>query len=255
MNFGKHYQEALASYNRIEEILNIPCEKSGDILLDKIRTIELRNVSFKYGDKEVIKNFSYTFEKGNIYFLIGCNGIGKSTLLNLISGQHINEYTGSILFNDVNVCNLDICSLRKKAIGFSEQETILLADTVKNNLELFNKNDKNLNEYIEQLDLLAYIRQLDNGIRSIINTQQNNISGGEKQKISIIRQLLQNPDVMLFDEPTSALEINSKANLMKILREIKKNKIVIIVTHDRMLYNNSEETIIDMNLWRDLGRE
>lgn len=68
MNFGKHYQEALASYNRIEEILNIPCEKSGDILLDKIRTIELRNVSFKYGDKEVIKNFSYTFEKGNIYF-------------------------------------------------------------------------------------------------------------------------------------------------------------------------------------------
>lgn len=100
-----------------------------------------------------------------------------------------------------------------------------------------------------------YIRQLDNGIRSIINTQQNNISGGEKQKISIIRQLLQNPDVMLFDEPTSALEINSKANLMKILREIKKNKIVIIVTHDRMLYNNSEETIIDMNLWRDLGRE
>lgn len=155
----------------------------------------------------------------------------------------------------VNVCNLDICSLRKKAIGFSEQETILLADTVKNNLELFNKNDKNLNEYIEQLDLLAYIRQLDNGIRSIINTQQNNISGGEKQKISIIRQLLQNPDVMLFDEPTSALEINSKANLMKILREIKKNKIVIIVTHDRMLYNNSEETIIDMNLWRDLGRE
>lgn len=131
----------------------------------------------------------------------------------------------------------------------------MLADTVKNNLELFNKNDKNLNEYIEQLDLLAYIRQLDNGIRSIINTQQNNISGGEKQKISIIRQLLQNPDVMLFDEPTSALEINSKANLMKILREIKKNKIVIIVTHDRMLYNNSEETIIDMNLWRDLGRE
>lgn len=255
LNFGKYYQEALASYNRIEEILNIPCEKSGDILLDKIRTIELRNVSFKYGDKEVIKNFSYTFEKGNIYFLIGCNGIGKSTLLNLISGQHINEYTGSILFNDVNVCNLDICSLRKKAIGFSEQETILLADTVKNNLELFNKNDKNLNEYIEQLDLLAYIRQLDNGIRSIINTQQNNISGGEKQKISIIRQLLQNPDVMLFDEPTSALEINSKANLMKILREIKKNKIVIIVTHDRMLYNNSEETIIDMNLWRDLGRE
>ena len=255
LNFGKHYQEALASYNSIEEILNIPCEKSGDILLDKIRTIELRNVSFKYGDKEVIKNFSYTFEKGNIYFLIGCNGIGKSTLLNLISGQHINEYTGSILFNDVNVCNLDICSLRKKAIGFSEQETILLADTVKNNLELFNKNDKNLNEYIEQLDLLAYIRQLDNGIRSIINTQQNNISGGEKQKISIIRQLLQNPDVMLFDEPTSALEINSKANLMKILREIKKNKIVIIVTHDRMLYNNSEETIIDMNLWRDLGRE
>ncbi len=126
---------------------------------------------------------------------------------------------------------------------------------MKNNLELFNKNDKNLNEYIEQLDLLAYIRQLDNGIRSIINTQQNNISGGEKQKISIIRQLLQNPDVMLFDEPTSALEINSKANLMKILREIKKNKIVIIVTHDRMLYNNSEETIIDMNLWRDLGRE
>lgn len=253
LNFGKAYQETLVSYNRIEEILNIPYEKNGNILLDTINKIELKNVSFKYGDQNVIKNFSYTFRKGNIYFLIGCNGVGKSTLLNLISGEHINDYTGSILFNDIDICKLDICSLRKKNIGFSEQETILLADTVQNNLELFIKYKDTLNNYIERLDLLSCISQLDNGIKTLINSQQNNISGGEKQKISIIRQLLLNPEVMLFDEPTSALEIKSKINFMDILREIKKDKIIIIVTHDKMLYNEGE-VIIDMNLERESWR-
>lgn len=253
LNVGKAYQETLASYNRIEEILSIPYEKNGNILLDKIKTIELKNVSFKYGDKIIIQNFSYTFRRGNIYFLTGCNGVGKSTLLNLIAGQHINEYVGNILFNDINICELDIRSLRKRNLGFSEQETILLADTVQNNLELFKKDDDNLNNYIERLDLSSYVRQLDNGIRSAINTQQNNLSGGEKQKISIIRQLLLNPDVMIFDEPTSALESNSKINFMDILRAIKKDKIIIIVTHDKTLYNQ-EEVVIDMDLVTDSWR-
>lgn len=246
LNVGKIYQETLASFHRIEEILHIPSELYGTISIKKIRSIELRNVNFKYGEKEVIKNFNYTFTKGNIYFLIGDNGTGKTTLLNLIIGQYMNNYSGKVLYNNIDVSNLDVNTLRKTKLGFSEQETILVADTVQNNLELFKKSDENLDYYIEKLNLSSYIRKLQNGMKNEINTQHNNISGGEKQKISIIRQLLLNPDVMIFDEPTSALENNSKTNLMEILRKEKDDKIIIIVTHDKTLYDD-EDIVININ--------
>lgn len=249
LNFGKTYQETLASYVRIEEILNTPIIQNGNIVLEKIENIELDNVSFQYDNKQLIKDFSYTFSRGKIYFIIGNNGVGKSTLLSLLMGQHINEFSGNILFNNIDIKNLDLYNLKKRLLGFSEQETILLADTLINNLRIFNNSESKLDYYIEKLDLLSYIKKLDNGMQSVINAQQNNISGGEKQKISIIRQLILDPDVLIFDEPTSALELKSKINLINILRKMKDDKIIIIVTHDRMLFNESDN-VIDFDLIR-----
>lgn len=254
LNFGKIYQETLVSYNRIREILDIPKVKNGNMVLDKIESIELKNVSFKYNDKLVIRNFNYTFKKGNIYFLIGGNGVGKSTLLNLIMGQYVNEFSGSILFNNIDMNQLDLYNLKKRLIGFSEQDTILVADTVLNNLCLLKNSYNDVGYYIEKLDFSSYVESLDYGLNSIINTQQNNISGGEKQKISIIRQFILNPDVLIFDEPTSALEVSSKIHLMELLKEVKEDKIIIIVTHDEMLYQE-KDIIINLDLMNHGGSE
>lgn len=244
LNYGKAYQETIVSFDRIACILNVETVTNGEVIIDSIRDIRLEKVSFSY-DRKLISEFSYEFKRGNIYYIVGSNGSGKSTLLNIILGQYIDEMDGKIYINDINMKDIDMQKLKAKAMGFSEQDTHLIADTLYNNLTLFGKDDSKLNSYNDRLALSSYISRNQAGLESEINVQQNNLSGGEKQKISIIRQFLMNPDVMIFDEPTAALEYNSKITLKNMWEELKKDKIIIVVTHDFSMLNK-HDIVIDM---------
>lgn len=255
LNLGKSYQDALVSYNRLEEILNETKEINGDKRINSIDTIVLKEVCFSYDDtNNIIDNFNYTFKKGNIYGIIGQNGTGKSTFINLILGLFNNYYKGNIYYNSIELKKLDMYHIRKRIIGISEQEPALINDTIGKNvtygIDIYNYDD--IEEVLKSLNL--DINKFQDGLNTNIYEAANNISGGEKLKISLARTFLKNPDMIILDEPTSALDVNSIEKLEFILKEIKKDKIIIIVTHNRDILDILDE-IIDLNVVNSLNCE
>lgn len=186
---------------------------------------------------------SSCFVAGKIYSIRGENGAGKSTLINLLLGLYINCYRGEIIYNGIDINKIDLVDLRNKLVGVTEQIPLLLNDTLYNNLLMGSKNFELMNFLIDYFQLNDFISRLENGINNVINESTTNISGGEKQKIAIIRQLISNPDVMIFDEPTASLDFDSKNKFLKYITKIKANKIIIIITHDDIINDFSDETI------------
>ena len=171
----------------------------------------------------------------------------RATLTDIIMGLQAGRFTGSVLYSGVSMDNADMYTMRNQLMGVSEQEPILLADTLMYNLRL-DKNDFEpdapvVNRLIKILGLEAYFNSLQNGFDTVINENAANISGGEKQKLSIMRALLKNPDILVLDEPTSALDTISKHALKGYLNEIKKNKIIIIITHDKDFVDDAEDVV------------
>lgn len=244
-NLSKDYQSTLVSYNRILQILKVQQQITGTIKLDTIDSISIKNLHFKYNNNMVFEKYNINFEKNKIYSVFGSNGSGKTTLINLILGLYINDYGGDIKYNNIDIKDLDMIYLRKYKIGVTEQEPILIPDTLLSNI-ILNKevSPSLLQEYFELLNLSDYINSLDKGLQTIINDKSSNISGGEKQKISIIRQFIKNPDIMIFDEPTSALDYVSKTKFCDYIQSIKLNKIIILISHDETLKTISDEVII-----------
>ncbi|WBW95071.1 ABC transporter ATP-binding protein [Oceanirhabdus sp. W0125-5] len=249
VKFGGIYQRVLVSYNRVIEILQIPNENNGTIVLNQINNIKLENIEFSYSEKQkIIANFNYYFEKGKIYCLKGLNGSGKSTLIKLMLGIEQN-YKGNILFDGVKLEDIDMYELRNNKIGITEQEPTLLNDTLRSNLILNNNKlikDEKIINYCNELGLNSLTKNFSNGLDTILDENNTNISGGEKQKISIIKTLLKDPDVLILDEPTSALDENSIKKLENILLSLKKNKIIIIISHNDSILDFANN-VIDIN--------
>lgn len=244
LNLGKNYQNALASYARLKEILETPIELNGSKKITEIETIELKNVSFCYDNKLVIENFSYRFKKGNIYCIVGKNGSGKSTLVNLLLGL-FNDYKGSIYYNHINIKDLDLYNVRENLIGVTEQEPTLINDTIKNNITygLTSVSDHLIDKWNTKFNIHEFINNLPNGLNSNIFENSSNISGGEKQKLSLIRTFIKDPQMIVFDEPNSALDKNGVLILESTLEEIKQNKIIILVTHNSDIISIADKVI------------
>lgn len=236
----QNYQENLVSYNRIQSILNVKQQINGSKVLNNISSIELKNINFKHDELQLFNNFNYIFEKGKIYCIVGGNGSGKSTLIDILLGLHVNEFDGQVLYNNININDINLYLLRKENIGVSEQEPLLISDTILNNIKLINKN---FNE--KKLDILMEKFNINNIKDKLVQENSNNLSGGEKQKISIIREILKNPDLIIFDEPTSALDKESKNEFNNLIKEIEdtKSKIIIIITHDKDLMKLTKNII------------
>lgn len=243
-DFGSSYQKSLVSYNRIKELMCIPLEFNGERILDSIESIELSGVSASYGKRTIINNFDYKFSKGHIYGILGCNGKGKTTLVNLIIGLN-QDYSGNILYNNVKIEDLDLYYIRKNLFGITEQEPNLINDSIRNNITFGNSslNDETIVKYISSLEISSFILDLPNKLDYEISDKNSNISGGEKQKISLLKAFVKNPNIIILDEPTSALDINSISLLKDYLCKIKNDKIIIVITHDNEFIDVCDEKI------------
>ena len=206
--------------------------------------LKLKNISKHFNTEKkvkVLKNLSYNFNKGKMYALIGPSGSGKSTLLNLIS--LIDRPThGSIKFND-NVVNFtnnkknDI--FRAKNIGIVYQQNNLLPDfTTLENVYLASlsvNNNKNT-AVTKAKDLLSKI-----GLSNRLNHFPSQLSGGESQRVAIARAIINDPEIILADEPTGSLDLNTAKEIFKILKNLKKsNRLIIFATHNRFFANKSD---------------
>ena len=206
--------------------------------------LKLKNIS-KHFDTEkkikVLKNLSYNFNKGKIYALMGPSGSGKSTLLNLIS--LIDRPTlGSIRFDNelVNFSNnKKNDTFRAKKIGIVYQQNNLLSDfTALENVYLANlsiNNDKDLAR-TRAIDLLKKI-----GLSNRLNHFPSQLSGGECQRVAIARAIINDPEIILADEPTGSLDLNTAKEIFQLLNIQKKpSRLIIFATHNRFFANKAD---------------
>ena len=253
---GASYQNVLVSYDRIKEIFDQKPESSGLRIINDISRIELRDVGFTYaadkpearddGPKKAVHRFNASFTKGRIYAISGQNGAGKSTLINLMMGLYIDEYEGSITYDGVDIRDINMVAARKIVLGIAEQEPQLVSDSIWYNLSFGvgvgnDKCTKSIEEHAEILNMTDFISQKTLDFE--IDEKNTNTSGGEKQKISILRNLHKNPAVMIFDEPTSALDAKTTEKFVAYLRQIKKEKIIIMITHDEVVKKLCDEIV------------
>lgn len=212
--------------------------------IDSIKDISFKNVSFNYdGHKEIIHNFSYDFHKNKKYALIGSSGSGKSTIIKLL----LNNYEvskGILCINDMDINTINIEDIYQH-ISIVHQNAPILNDTLKNNITYFKDySDMQINEVIEKAGLKDFVSALPKGLNTVINENGNNISGGEKQRISIARALLKDADLLIYDEPTSNLDHTTAKEIERIL--LNENKTCFMITHklDEELLSKFDEILI-----------
>lgn len=205
--------------------------------------IELQNLTKAYGTSTIFHHVSYCFPDQGLICLLGESGCGKTTLLNLISGMDT-EYSGTIYVDHKELNKLseyELCQYRKDYIGFIFQDYHLLSGyTVIENVlyPCVLKDDHLQKDAQEAKDLLEAMGMLDK-----VNEHVQNLSGGQKQRVAIARALIKAPHMILADEPTGALDRQSSNEIMTILKEIAKTKLVIVITHDPYICEFADEVL------------
>ena len=193
--------------------------------------IYFENISFKYKDEYVLKDFSLTIEKGKTVALVGQSGSGKSTLANLITRFYdVNE--GAIKIDGINIKDITQKSLRN-LMGIVTQDSILFNDSVKNNicLGVEQASDEEVLEASKIANAYEFIKDLPEQFETNIGDSGNTLSGGQKQRLSIARAVLKNPPIMVLDEATSALDTESEQLVQKALEEMTKNRTSLVIAH------------------------
>lgn len=242
LNLGEKFQDTFSSYNRILPYLKMKETEYGKTKINQIEDIRFENVVFKYPDEKELFCFNEKLEMGNIYWLEGRNGIGKTTLVNLFMGLFGLDYNGRILINNKDIKELEYRTIINKKIAIVEQNPYLLLDSVKNNIIC--KAEVKIDEQVFD-ELIDRFRLKDVVLRDsqdLTDYQNINLSDGEKQKIVILRMLFSNASVWILDEPTSSLDKESKNVLYEELRRRKKDHIIITKHSDDIIiyasYNN-----------------
>ncbi|HFZ6228625.1 TPA: ABC transporter ATP-binding protein [Clostridioides difficile] len=234
-------EQVKVSIDRIYSIIDEPIEifsplKSnifGSNLEHKpIENIEFKNVYFKYSDKDnqVLNGVNLSFSKGKTTAIVGGSGCGKSTISNLIYRLwDVSE--GEITINGINIKNVNLAFLRKN-INVVTQDVLIFDNTIRDNISLGkNIEDEEILSICNIVGMKDFIESLEDGLYSIVGEKGVKMSGGQKQRIAMARALAGNSDILVFDESTSSLDNISQKEIMKNMKEVIKDKIVIIIAH------------------------
>lgn len=242
---------ASASAERVNEVLDIV-----DEILDPITPvkqnnnkkgyIEFKDVNFSYpgAEEAVLSNISFSASPGEITAIIGSTGSGKSTIINLIP-RFYDVSSGSILVDGINIKDITRQELREK-IGFVPQKAFLFGGTIADNLR-YGKEDATEEELWHAIEISQskdFINDMNSGINSHISQGGSNVSGGQKQRLSIARALVKKPEIYIFDDSFSALDFKTDAKLRAALKPETINSTVIIVAQRVSSIMNSDRIIV-----------
>ena len=217
--------QILETENPIREADN-PVELPGFV-----KAITLENISFKYEEDWVLKDFSLEVPKGKTVALVGQSGSGKSTIANLVT-RFYDVNTGAIRIDGTDIKKVSKRSLRG-LMGLVTQESILFNDTVRNNISLGKEDatDDEITDAARIANAHEFISQLPQGYDTNIGDSGNKLSGGQKQRLSIARAVLKNPPIMILDEATSALDTESERLVQDALEKLMANRTSLVIAH------------------------
>ena len=225
---------AIVSSKRINEVLdtkNRIMDGEGCENTSETGTVEFRNVSFHYPDAadDMISDISFKANKGEMVAFIGATGSGKTTLINLIP-RFYDATGGEVLVDGVNVKKYKLSELRKK-IGYAPQKALLFSGTIESNVSYGADvpDSERLNEALEISQAKEFVEKLTDNVKSKISQGAVNVSGGQKQRLSIARSLYNKPEILIFDDSFSALDYRTDKILRKELRERSKGSTSLIV--------------------------
>ena len=244
---------AEVSASRINEVLDTEITiKDGKInkdTTDEKGVVEFKNVSFKYpdGDEYVLENISFKANKGETVAFIGSTGSGKSTLINLIP-RFYDVTSGEILVDGVNVKDYAQEFLHNK-IGYISQKAVIFSDTVQNNVSYGDngkgeKTEEQIKKAIEVAQAKEFVEKMENGYETLMAEGGTNVSGGQKQRLSIARAIARNPEIYIFDDSFSALDYKTDSVLRKELKKYTKDTTTLIVAQRIGTIINSDKILV-----------
>jgi ATP-binding cassette subfamily B protein len=207
-------------------------------------TIEFRDVSFKYPDAEgyLLKDISFKINKGETVAFIGSTGSGKSTLINLVP-RFYDTTEGIVLVDGVDVKDYKVASLNN-IIGYVPQKAFMFTGTVKSNVKFSSKvKDEDILKSLKVAQA-EFVSKLDNGINSHIARGGTNVSGGQKQRLSIARAIAKNPEIYIFDDTFSALDYKTDLRLRKALKKYTKDATTLIVAQRIGTIMNADKIVV-----------
>ena len=211
-------------------------EAQGDIKWEELRSkFKFCDVSFYHGEQLVLSKANFVIRTQETTVLMGRSGSGKTTVLAMVLGLLVPQ-SGKILADDIDLQRIQKNTFRRH-IGFVAQESILFNGTVRQNLSLRNKeiNDNQLIEYIKEFDLETIFPNQQVDLDYWLDESTSNISGGEKQRLALIRELAIDPQILVLDEMTSNLDTNGTRKIMDHLQQLSHRVTILIATHDPVL--------------------
>lgn len=245
---GYNIPKGLASMERVDKILKAESnikEKPHPVIKKSFDSkIEFRDVSFRYGEKWVLRHINLTIEKGKTVALVGQSGGGKSTMVDLIP-RFYDVQEGEVLIDGINVKDLRIHSLRS-LIGNVNQEAILFNDSFRGNISF--GVDNATQDEIEAAAKIAnaheFIMDTEHGYDTNIGDRGSRLSGGQRQRVSIARAILKNPPILILDEATSALDTESERLVQEALERLMKTRTTVAIAHRLSTIKNADEICV-----------
>ncbi len=211
--------------------------------------IEFRDVSYSADGEDIVKDISFTAAKGQTIGILGSTGAGKSTLMNLLC-RFVDAETGQVLVDGVNVKDLDLYELRDN-IGMAMQDIFLFSDTIEGNIAYGRPNCsfEEIHEAAVMADANHFIKEMPEGYDTVVGERGVGLSGGQKQRISLARALLKKPSILILDDTTSAVDMETESYIQDQLKKIEKDCTIFIIA-----YRISSIKDADMILVMDKGR-
>ena len=240
----------ISASERMFKLLDTQVEDVKDLAQDKINqleniNIELKNVDFSYDkERKVLENININMENNKMVALVGESGCGKSTITNLLLKQRKVD-SGEILLNGINLNDIPFDVLTKK-IGFINHNAYVFNGTIEENIRM-GKNDAFLEEIYDALkkaNLYEFVMTLPNKLKTNVGEGGSLLSGGQKQRLALARTIITNPEIYIFDEATSNIDVESEEKVWESIYKLAKNKTVIVISHRLANVKNADSIYV-----------
>ena len=231
-------QRGRAGYARLKEVLDAKPEIVGgtaDPSTPPQGAIEVRNLSFAYGTKPILKDVSFEVQAGRSLAIVGRTGSGKTTLAALMP-RLLATPRGSVFLDGADICDLSLNRVRKN-VGYAQQDAFLFSTTVANNIgySLDDVEEKEALELVrgaaKEAEVLAEIELLPEGFDTVVGERGVQLSGGQRQRIALARALLRKPSLLVLDDPLSAVDAKTEHAILQAIERQKRDRTVILITH------------------------